>query len=62
MSTIWTLSQIQNKDTLHRGKDCMKKFSNSLRKHAKNIEELKSHQHAKVCYNFGKRTIKFLKI
>ena len=40
----------------------MKKFSNSLRKHAKNIEELKSHQDAKACYNCGSRITKFLKI
>ena len=53
MSAIWALYQMQNKDTLYCGKDCMKKFSNSLRKHAKNIEELKSHQDAKACYNGG---------
>ena len=64
MSTIWAFYHIENKHTLHRGKDCMKKFCESLREHAKNIidfekipltkEELKSHQDAKVCHICGK--------
>ena len=37
MSTIWVFDHIENKDTLYRGKDCMKKFCTSLREHAKNI-------------------------
>ena len=54
---------IENKHTLYRGKNCLKKFCTSLREHAKNItdfekkemllltkEELKSYQDAKVCY------------
>ena len=57
MSAIWAFDHIENKHTLYRGKDCMKKFCESLREHAKNIidfekkkmlpltkEELKSHQ------------------
>ena len=36
-STIWTFDNIENKDTLYRGEDCMKKFYESLREHAKNI-------------------------
>ena len=61
MSTIWAFDEIENKHTLYRGKNCMKKFCASLREHAKNIidfekekmlpltkEELKSHQDAKV--------------
>ena len=66
MSTIWAFDTIENKHTLYRGEDCMKKFCTSLTEHAKNIidfekkkmlanEELKSHQDAKVCYIFGKR-------
>ena len=57
MSIIWGFDHIENKHTLYRGKDCMKKFCDSLREHAKYIinfekkkEELKSHQDAKVCY------------
>ena len=37
MSTIWEFDLIENKHTLYRGKDCMKKFCISLREHAKNI-------------------------
>ena len=37
MSTIWGFDHIENKHTLYRGKDCMKKFWDSLREHAKNI-------------------------
>ena len=64
---IWAFDHIENKHTktnyAYRGKDCMKKFCESLREHAKNIidfekkkmlpltkEELKSHQDAKICY------------
>ena len=54
---------IEKKHTLYRGKDCMKKFCEFLREHAKNTidfekkkmlpftkEELKSYQDGKVCY------------
>ena len=71
MSTIWVFDHIENKHTLYRGKDCMKKFCGPLREHAKNIidfekkkmlpltkEELKSHQDAKVCYICGKVFLK----
>ena len=67
MSTIWAFNNIENKHTLYRREDCMKKFCESLREHAKNItdfgkkkilpstkEELKSHQDAKVGYICGK--------
>ena len=63
MSTIWRFDHIENKNTLYRGKDFMKKFCSSLREIAKNItdfekkkmlpllkEESKSHQDAKVSY------------
>ena len=58
MSTICGF-HIEDKHTLHHGKDCMKKFCSYLREHAKNIidfekkkmlpltKELKSHQDAK---------------
>ena len=73
MSIIWGLDHIEEKHTLYRGKDCMKKFCTSLREHAKNIidfekkkmlpltkEELKSHQDSKVCSICGKRILKKL--
>ena len=37
MSTIYAFDRIENKHTLNRGKDCMKKFCTSLREHAKNL-------------------------
>ena len=73
MSTIWAFDHIENKHTLYIRKDCMKKFSSSLREHAKNItdfekkkmlpltkEELKSHQEARICYICGRRILKKL--
>ena len=43
MSTISSFENIENKDQLYRGneKDCMKKFYESLRKHAIKIIILK---------------------
>ena len=71
MSTIWVFDHIENKHTLYRGKDCMRKIWASLREHAKNLadfekkrmlpltkEELKSDHDVKVCYIFGKRILK----
>ena len=62
MSTIWAFDHIENKYTLFRSKDCLKKFCESIREHVNNIidfekkkmlpltkEELKSHQNTKVC-------------
>ena len=37
MSTIWVFNYTENKHTLYRGEDCMKKFCSSLRDHATNI-------------------------
>ena len=37
MSTICAFHHIENKHTWYRRKDCMKKFCESLREHAKNI-------------------------
>ena len=69
MSTIWVFDHIENKHTLYRGKDCMKKFFESLKENVKNIidfekkkllpftkENLKSHQDAKACYICGKES------
>ena len=73
MSTIWALGCIENKHTLYRGRDCMKKFCETFREHAKNIvnfekkkmlplihQELKPHRDAKVFYTCGKRIFKKL--
>ena len=35
MSTTWAFDHNENKHTLHRGKDSMRKFCESLRKHGK---------------------------
>ena len=75
MLTIWGLDHTENKHTLYCGKDCMKKFCDSLKEQAETIilsekrkmlpltkEELKSYQEAKVCYICGKRILeKFAK-
>ena len=37
MSTIWAFHHIENKHSLCSGENCMKKFCESLRQHAKNI-------------------------
>ena len=71
MSTIWALDNMENKRSLYRGEDCMKKFCISLKKHATNVinfenikmlpltkEKLKSHQYAKAYYVCGKRFLK----
>ena len=44
MQTHCGFDHIDDKDTLYRGKNCMKKFSNSLRKHAKNIIDFEKKQ------------------
>ena len=70
MLAIWVFDYIENKHTLYRGKDCMKKFCSCLRKHAKNTidfekkksyreQKKKSHQDAKVCYIRGRRILFF---
>ena len=40
MSMIWSFNNVENKHTLYRGKDCMKKFNSSLREHATDILNL----------------------
>ena len=73
MPTIWAFYHIENKHNLYREKDCMKRFCESLREHAKNVinfekkkmlpstkEELKSDLDAKVSYICGKRILKKL--
>ena len=46
MSTIWAFDHIENKHTFCFGKDCMKKFCESLKKHEKNIIDI----FLKKCY------------
>ena len=71
LSTVWGFDRIEDKHTLYRGKDCMKKPCTSLREHLKNIidfekkkmlpvtkEKLKSNQDAMVWYIRGKRISK----
>ena len=66
MSTIWGFDHIEDKHTLYRKKDCMKKFCESLREHARSIidfekkkmllltrKELEPHEDAKICYIYG---------
>ena len=73
ISAIWAFDHIENKHSLYSRKDCMKKFREYLRKHAKNImdfekknmlpltkEELKSHQDAKVYYICRERILQKL--
>ena len=72
MSAISAFNHIGNKHILYPGKNCMKKFCESLREHAKIItnfenkmlpltkEELKLHQDARNCYICGKRILEKL--
>ena len=41
MSTISSFKNIENKHDVYRGKDCMKKFCESLREHAMKIIDFK---------------------
>ena len=63
MSTILSFKSIENKYDVYRGKDCMKKFCQSLREHTMEIinlkkktmrllikEQLESYENAKFCY------------
>ena len=38
-STIWGFDHIEDKHTLYRRKDCMKKFCESLREHAESVTD-----------------------
>ena len=48
MSTIWAFNHIGNKHTLYRWEDCMKKFCESLTKHAKNIIDFEKKRRTKI--------------
>ena len=71
MSTTWAFDHIENKHTLYRGEDCMKKIRTSLGEHAANAinfkkkkmlpltkQKLKSYQDLKACHICGKRIFK----
>ena len=71
MSIIWGFKHIKIKYSMYRGKDCMKKFCESLKQHATIIigfkkkkrlpltnKELKTHKDTKICYIFRKSFIK----
>ena len=63
MSTILSFKSIESKHDEYRGKDCMKKFCESLREHATKIinfkkknrksltnEQQNSYENSKICY------------
>ena len=61
MSTISSFKSVENKHGVYRGKDCMKKFCESLREHAMKItyfkkmnlltkEQQESYENPKICY------------
>ena len=63
MSTVWTFDGIGNKKNVYRDEDCMKKFCESIRKHAMKIinfekkkmipltnEQQEAHENTTVCY------------
>ena len=64
MSTISSFRSIENKHAVYRGKDCMKRFCESLREHTIKMinfrrkklklltkEQQESYENAKICYN-----------
>ena len=63
MSTVSSFTSIENKHDVYRGKDCMKKFCESLREHATKINKFEKkkmklltneqqnwNQNSKICY------------
>ena len=38
MSNICAFDSIENKHSLYRGEDCMKKFCSSIREHSANVD------------------------
>ena len=48
MSTIWAFDHIENKHTLDRRKDSMKKFYESLREHTKNVNDFEKKKNVTV--------------
>ena len=74
MSTIWAFDNIENKHSLYRGEDFMKKFYIPLKEHAAGVinfekkkmlslteKELKSHQDSTICYICTKKLDKNLR-
>ena len=75
MSTISSFRSVENKHDVYKGKDCMKKFCESLRKHAVkiiNFEKKKKkwsyqqkssrskNENAKICYIYEKKLNKVI--
>ena len=71
MSTIWSFDNVENKHSLYRLEDCMKKFCSTLREHASNVINFEKkkilsltkkglilRQDATACYISGKRFFK----
>ena len=58
MSTIWAFDHIENKHTLYRGKDCMKKFCEYLREYTKNIIDFEK----KKMILLTKKELKYIKM
>ena len=48
VSTIWGFNQIEDKHTLYREQDCMKKICESLREHAKSIIDFEKKKNVTV--------------
>ena len=73
MSIISSFKSLENKHDVYRGKDCIKKFCESLREHAVEIinskkmklsakEQQESYENAKICYICkGKFETKYVK-
>ena len=57
MSTILSFKSVENKHDIYRGKDCMKKFCKSLRKHKKiddkHVADKKYHKVRDHCHYTG---------
>ena len=58
VSLIWTFDHRENKSTFDRGKDCMEKFCESVRGHAKNIINFEK----KRCYRYWSKNLNQIKM
>ena len=58
MSTISSFKSIENKHDIYRGKDCMKKFCESLREHAMKIINFKKKENEVI----NKRAAEIMKM
>ena len=58
MSAIWELNHIENKHNLYRAKDCVKKFYEDSREHAKNAIDFEKEENVNVNERRSKITSK----